>query len=245
MSATTETQTVASPTIGTRTLPATITAAPIARPSIQRRSWDRTIRMIDLLSSLVMLVLLAPILLIAATAVKLTSPGPALFRQRRLGHGGHPFTVLKLRTMKADANETRHRDYVHQLINSEAAQCPERDELYKLVADDRVTRVGRLLRKTSLDELPQIWNVVRGEMSLVGPRPVIPYEAEIYPAWYRERFEVKPGITGLWQVSGRNERTYEEMVALDIEYARRRSLSMYLSILLRTVPAVLFRRGVA
>jgi lipopolysaccharide/colanic/teichoic acid biosynthesis glycosyltransferase len=111
--------------------------------------------------------------------------------------------------------------------------------------DDRVTRVGSVLRRFSLDELPQLWNVVRGEMSLVGPRPVIPYEAEEYPAWYGERFAVKPGLTGLWQVSGRNERTYEEMVRLDIEYTRRRRLSLDLLILLKTVWVVARARGAA
>ena len=147
--------------------------------------------------------------------------------------------------MRSDAKETRHKEYVRNLISGAPDQGQGRQTLYKLVVDDRITPVGRFLRKTSLDELPQVWNVLRGEMSLVGPRPVIPYEAEIYPDWYHERFRVKPGITGLWQFSGRNRRTYEEMLELDIEYASRRSVRLYLRILLRTVPTVLFRKGVA
>jgi lipopolysaccharide/colanic/teichoic acid biosynthesis glycosyltransferase len=211
----------------------------------QQEACGAALRVLDLTIALITLVLAVPVLLIAAIAVRLTSPGPALFRQRRLGRGEHPFTVLKLRTMQTNAADGRHRDYVRQLIDSDNAQRAERNDLFKLVVDDRVTRVGRWLRRTSLDELPQLWNVVRGEMSLVGPRPVIPYEAEIYPAWYRERFQVKPGMTGLWQVSGRNRRTYEEMVELDIEYVRRRSLMLYLTILARTVPALLLRREAA
>jgi len=210
-----------------------------------QRYRDRAIRGLDVALALLVLIVIAPVLLLAALAIRLTSPGPAIFRQQRLGHSGKPFTVFKFRTMRARADEARHREYVHKLISSREAECADEAKLYKLVVDDRITPVGRLLRKTSLDELPQIFNVLRGQMSLVGPRPVIPYEAEIYPDWYRERFEVKPGITGLWQVSGRNQRTYEEMVELDIEFVRRRTLGLYLGILARTLPTVLFRKGVA
>jgi lipopolysaccharide/colanic/teichoic acid biosynthesis glycosyltransferase len=205
---------------------------------------DRAIRLLDIAIGLLTLVVILPILLIAALAIRLSSPGPTIFRQRRLGRDGRPFTVLKFRTMRMHADEKRHRDYVHKLIHGSAERADEA-RLYKLVVDDRITPVGRLLRKTSLDELPQIFNVLRGDMSLVGPRPVIPYEAEMYPGWYRERFGSKPGITGLWQVSGRNQRTYEEMVELDIEFVRRRTLGLYLGILARTLPVVLFRKGVA
>jgi lipopolysaccharide/colanic/teichoic acid biosynthesis glycosyltransferase len=227
-------------TTETRTIATTV--------SLEQRCQPVTIRILDLALALVVTVLVLPILIVAALAVRLTSPGPAIFRQRRLGLDGHPFTVFKFRTMRADAEQSRHREYVQQLILSEdsvRSSGDEHDQLFKLVVDDRITRVGRFLRRTSLDELPQFWNVVRGEMSLVGPRPVIPYEADIYPDAYRERFHVKPGITGLWQVSGRNQRTYDEMVQLDIEYVRHRSLKLYLGILARTVPAVLFRKGVA
>jgi lipopolysaccharide/colanic/teichoic acid biosynthesis glycosyltransferase len=190
---------------------------------------ERPIRALDIALALVMLLILVPVLLVAALAVRATSKGPAIFRQRRLGRDGRPFTVLKFRTMRTNADETRHREYIRHLITADEARRADDKQLYK----------------TSVDELPQFWNVLRGEMSIVGPRPVIPYEAAIYPDWYRERFSVKPGITGLWQVSGRNGRTYEEMVALDIEFVRRRSLSLYLGIVLRTVPAIILRKGVA
>ena len=147
--------------------------------------------------------------------------------------------------MRSDADSARHRDYVEQLINNRPESDPPENGLYKLVVDDRITRVGRFLRSWSLDELPQLWNVVRGDMSLVGPRPVIPYEVELYPDWYHERFAVKPGLTGLWQVSGRSECTYEEMVVLDLEYVRRRTLPLDLAILARTVWVVVTRRGAA
>jgi lipopolysaccharide/colanic/teichoic acid biosynthesis glycosyltransferase len=201
-------------------------------------------RILDMAVAGLALVVLVPVIAAAAVAVRLSSPGPVLFRQRRLGRGMRPFTVLKFRTMRADADSAVHREFVRSLI----AGKPEPDEhgqLYKLVVDDRVTRVGRFLRSWSLDEVPQLWNVLRGDMSLVGPRPVIEYEVEQYPDWYLERFAVKPGMTGLWQVSGRNERTYEEMVRFDVEYAERRSLWLDLRILARTALVVMRRQGVA
>ena len=158
-----------------------------------------------------------------AIAIRLDSRGPALFRQRRVGHGEREFTLLKFRSMRVDADPRGHREYVTALIQGEAPDGG-RENLYKLAVDDRITPVGRWIRRWSLDELPQLFNVFAGDMTLVGPRPAIPYEVDEYPSWYRRRFSVKPGLTGLWQVSGRNERTYEEMVRLDIEYAERRSL---------------------
>jgi lipopolysaccharide/colanic/teichoic acid biosynthesis glycosyltransferase len=145
--------------------------------------------------------------------------------------------------MQSQASQQQHRDYVLQLIASDAAD--EDSDLFKLSADARVTRVGRLLRKSSLDELPQLWNVLLGDMSLVGPRPTIEYEVEKYPPSWFARFAVRPGMTGLWQVSGRSKLTYEQMVQLDIEYARNRSLWLNVKILFRTIPAVLFARGAA
>jgi lipopolysaccharide/colanic/teichoic acid biosynthesis glycosyltransferase len=205
-----------------------------------RRTLDTTI-------ALLVLLVLAPLLLVIAVAIRLDSPGSPIFRQTRLGRGERPFTVNKFRTMRSAADCEPHRAYVRELIarGREAAAHGDERPLFKLAVDDRVTRSGRLLRDWSLDELPQLWNVVRGEMALVGPRPVIAYEAEHYPDWYRERFAVAPGMTGLWQVSGRNERTYEEMVTLDVEYARRRSLRLDLTILLKTVWVVVSRKGVA
>jgi len=201
-------------------------------------------RSFDLLLSALALVVLAPLILALTLLVRLDSPGPAFFRQRRVGRGGREFTMLKFRTMRVDADVTRHRDYVRSLIRDGGAAA-RANGLYKLAVDDRITRMGRLLRKLSLDEVPQLWNVVRGEMAIVGPRPVIAYEVEAYPDWWHERFEVKPGITGLWQVSGRNERTYEEMVRLDIDYARRQSLLTDIAIVLKTVVVVLRGKGAA
>lgn len=203
-------------------------------------------RALDLVLALALLVLLSPLLLIIALLIRLDSSGPAVYRQRRLGRDMRPFVVNKFRTMRPDADPAPHREYVQTLIlgGRRRAKTGGRP-LYKLAVDDRITRVGRVLRRLSLDELPQLWNVVRGEMSLVGPRPVIPYETEQYPTWYLARFSVKPGLTGLWQVSGRNEKTYEEMVLLDIEYARRRNLPLDLLILVKTLWVVVRARGAA
>jgi lipopolysaccharide/colanic/teichoic acid biosynthesis glycosyltransferase len=203
-------------------------------------------RALDLVLAVLLLVLLSPLLLVLALVIRLDSSGPAVFRQRRLGRDMRPFVVNKFRTMRPDADPAPHRQYVQSLISSNRRRAKTGGRhLYKLAVDDRITRAGRLLRRYSLDELPQLWNVVRGEMSLVGPRPVIEYEADQYPSWYDARFSVKPGLTGLWQVSGRNEKTYEEMVELDIEYARRRSLPLDLLILLKTVWVVARARGAA
>jgi len=213
------------------------------RTRARHTSADALRRLLDILVASVMLMALAPVLIAVALAIRIDTGGPSLFRQRRVGRGRREFTMLKFRTMRSDAAETPHREYVQALIGD--SHSPERGRLYKLSVDDRVTRVGRVLRSWSLDELPQLLNVLRGEMALVGPRPVIPYEVEMYPAEYLRRFDVKPGLTGLWQVSGRNERTYEEMVSFDLEYARARSLLGDLRILVKTVPVVLGRQGVA
>jgi lipopolysaccharide/colanic/teichoic acid biosynthesis glycosyltransferase len=204
--------------------------------------WARVVvRVLDLVIAAFALILAAPVLVAAATAVRLESPGPAIFRQRRLGLHKRAFTVYKFRTMRAEADPAVHRAYIEELIRGDEQQHSNgRRNLYKLVADDRITRVGRILRRTSLDELPQLFNVLRGQMSIVGPRPVVPYETEIYPAHYNRRFEAKPGLTGLWQVSGRSSRTYREMVALDIAWVERKSIALYLLIVART-PWVLVR----
>jgi lipopolysaccharide/colanic/teichoic acid biosynthesis glycosyltransferase len=206
-------------------------------------------RVVDIAVAVPLLLILSPVLAGLALWIRLESPGPPLFRQRRIGRGGRSFVLYKFRSMRAQADPTRHRDYVVALIRDGAgeaqADAASQEGLYKLVVDPRVTRAGRILRRWSLDELPQLINVVRGDMSIVGPRPVIPYEVEQYPDWYMERFAVKPGMTGLWQVSGRNERTYEEMVRLDVEYARTRTLRLDLTIMLKTVKVVLSRQGAA
>jgi lipopolysaccharide/colanic/teichoic acid biosynthesis glycosyltransferase len=201
-------------------------------------------RLVDLLLAGALLIVLAPAMIAIAVAIRLDSAGPALFRQRRVGLGGREFTVFKFRSMRADADPGRHREYVSALIQGTNAE-PGSGDLYKLTVDDRITPVGRWIRGWSLDELPQLLNVVAGQMSLVGPRPAIPYEVEEYPRWYMRRFDVKPGLTGLWQVNGRNERTYEEMVRLDVEYVETRTLRLDLGIVARTPLTVLRRKGVS
>jgi lipopolysaccharide/colanic/teichoic acid biosynthesis glycosyltransferase len=204
-------------------------------------------RSLDLLLGSLALVVCLPVIVAACVAIRLERGGPAIFRQRRLGLDKRAFTVHKFRTMRLAADPQVHREYVQALIGGVESTHADDDgrDLYKLASDDRVTRVGRFLRKTSLDELPQLYDVLLGRMSLVGPRPVIPYEAELYPSSFDRRFDVKPGLTGLWQVNGRSERTYREMIALDLAWVERRSPRLYLSILARTPWVLLMRRGVA
>jgi lipopolysaccharide/colanic/teichoic acid biosynthesis glycosyltransferase len=201
-------------------------------------------RSADLVASLALIVLFGPLMLAIAIAIRIDSRGPALFKQRRVGYAQREFTLYKFRSMCVDADPRGHQQYVTALIKGEESEPDDGSSLYKLV-DDRITPVGRWIRRWSLDELPQLFNVLFGSMTLVGPRPSIPYEVAEYPAWYLRRFTVKPGLTGLWQVSGRSERTYEEMVRLDIEYAENRSLGLDLSILLKTPLTVLSRKGAA
>ncbi len=224
--------------------PVDIPAAVPAAVNSRHRSVEVSCRILDLVVASIILVVLSPLLLIIAIIVRLESPGPALFSQRRVGRGRQQFTLHKFRTMTAGASHDRHREFVQGLLAGDRPDAVAGSPRFKLVADDRITRVGRFLRRSSLDELPQMWNVIRGEMSIVGPRPPIDYEVDHYPAphWFT-RFEVKPGLTGLWQVSGRCDLTLEQMIALDIEYVRRRSLRLNLWILLRTLPAVLGSRG--
>jgi lipopolysaccharide/colanic/teichoic acid biosynthesis glycosyltransferase len=190
----------------------------------------------------VAIVFCLPLLLIIALAIKLTSRGPVLFRQVRLGQYGKKFTFLKFRSMYANNDHSIHEQYVKCFIAgaSGAGQTSgKQGKVYKLTADPRITPIGQFLRKTSLDELPQFFNVLKGEMSLVGPRPPVGYEFENYGLWHRQRLSsVKPGITGLWQVDGRSRVTFDEMVRLDIRYARSWSLWLDLKILVQTPRAV-------
>jgi lipopolysaccharide/colanic/teichoic acid biosynthesis glycosyltransferase len=202
-------------------------------------------RALDIVLSAVLIVVLAPVFALIALAVRLDSPGRVIYRQLRIGRKLESFTMLKFRSMRSDASHERHREYVVGLISGTVPDPGAENTMYKLTQDDRITKIGRLLRRSSLDELPQIWNVLRGEMSLVGPRPPLGYEVEHYPAHWFGRFAVKPGLTGLWQVSGRCELTVEEMIALDLEYVRRRSLWLNVKILARTVPVVFLGRGAA
>jgi lipopolysaccharide/colanic/teichoic acid biosynthesis glycosyltransferase len=200
-------------------------------------------RMMDVAGGAALLLMLSPLLAAIAAMIKLTSKGPVIFEQERLGRFGARFKCLKFRTMYTDNDPKIHQEYIQQFIsgneasgNSNGSQQP----VYKIVNDPRVTTVGRFLRKTSLDELPQFWNVLRGEMSLVGPRPPVQYEFEIYDIWHRRRIlDVKPGVTGLWQVSGRSRTRFDDMVRLDLRYCRTWSLWLDLKILISTPRAVL------
>jgi lipopolysaccharide/colanic/teichoic acid biosynthesis glycosyltransferase len=200
-------------------------------------------RALDLVLSCLLLVVLLPLFVVVSIAILLDSPGSVLFRQRRLGRDLEPFRVCKFRTMYDGVGHDAHRAFVSKLIAGEDPSESSSGPRYKMGADERVTRLGRILRRLSIDELPQLWNVVRGEMSLVGPRPPIPYEVEQYPPDWFARFAVKPGVTGLWQVSGRCELTVEQMIHLDIEYVQRRSFWLNVRIVVRTIPVVLSTRG--
>jgi lipopolysaccharide/colanic/teichoic acid biosynthesis glycosyltransferase len=198
-------------------------------------------RLLDIAISSVLLVVLLPVLVLCALAIVLDSPGPVLFRQQRVGEQGRRFNMLKFRSMYTGVDSSPHENYIVAFIKGQAElqQSADGQALYKLAGDRRVTRVGRWLRETSLDELPQLWNVLRGDMSLVGPRPPLPYETELYQPAHMQRLAVRPGITGLWQVSGRSRTTFEEMVAMDCEYIESQSFALDLFILLRTIPVVL------
>ena len=213
--------------------------------SQQDRPYRLAKRLLDVMLASLLLLALSPLLALCALVVRFSSPGPILFRQVRVGVGGRPFTFLKFRSMYVDADPALHRAYVTEFIQGRAEQqAGRRGAMFKLADDPRVTRVGRWLRRTSLDELPQLWNVLRGQMSLVGPRPPIPYELAQYQPAQLRRLAVKPGITGLWQVSGRSCTTFEEMVELDLDYIAHPSLARDLLILLKTIPAVLRHEGV-
>jgi exopolysaccharide biosynthesis polyprenyl glycosylphosphotransferase len=185
------------------------------------------------------LILISPLLLLIAIAIKLNSSGPVIFRQKRVGLGGRIFEAYKFRTMYKDADPSLHQEH----IKAYAEGMLDETKGIKLKDDPRITRVGRFLRETSLDELPQTFNVLKGEMSLVGPRPVVVYEADLYDLWHSERFNVLPGITGLWQVTGRSTVTFDEQLRLDIRYIRNQSLLLDIQILLKTISAVLSKRG--
>jgi len=221
-------------------------------PDLRQRAKSKTVvrgikRIVDILGSLLALILLLPAMLAMALAVKLTSKGPVLFQQTRLGQYSRPFTLLKFRSMYVDCDANIHKQYVAKLIGGgqNARHSAEKgNAVYKIKNDPRVTRIGRFLRKTSLDELPQLINVLKGEMSLVGPRPPLPYEVERYGCWHRRRIlEAKPGITGLWQVKGRSRTSFDDMVRLDLKYVERASVLLDLKILLQTPRAVLSGDG--
>jgi lipopolysaccharide/colanic/teichoic acid biosynthesis glycosyltransferase len=225
---------------------------PALYPDLARRDNGKKVfcaikRIMDIIGSALALLLFAPLFLAIASAIKLTSKGPMFFRQKRVGQHGEQFVFLKFRSMYVNNDCGVHKEYVKQLIAGSAQRHPGNGNgngVYKLTGDPRITSIGAFLRRTSLDELPQFINVLRGEMSLVGPRPAIAYEVEAYDIWHRRRvLEAKPGITGLWQVNGRSRVKFDDMVRLDLRYAKTWSPWMDLKILLRTPIAVVFGDG--
>jgi exopolysaccharide biosynthesis polyprenyl glycosylphosphotransferase len=225
---------------------------PTLYPDLTRRDNGRKFfcvikRIMDIIGSALALLLFAPVLLVVAIAVKLTSKGPVFFRQKRVGQHGEQFVFLKFRSMHVNNDASVHKAYVKQLIAGSAETHRGNGNgngVYKLTKDSRITSIGGFLRRTSLDELPQFLNVLKGEMSLVGPRPPIAYEVENYEIWHRRRvLEAKPGITGLWQVNGRSRIKFDDMVRLDLRYAKTWSPWLDLKILLRTPVAVVFGDG--
>jgi lipopolysaccharide/colanic/teichoic acid biosynthesis glycosyltransferase len=200
-------------------------------------------RAIDVAGSLAAIFLLSPVFLAIAVLVKCTSEGPVLYSKKRLGRNGKEFSFHKFRTMYANNDPEIHRTYITKLITG-SPDAKQHDGLYKLSHDPRVTPLGRFLRQTSLDELPQFFNVLFNDMSLVGPRPPLPYEFERYSEWHKRRvMELKPGITGLWQVEGRSRTTFDEMVRMDIRYAKARNFWLDLRIMLQTPAVMLTGRG--
>jgi lipopolysaccharide/colanic/teichoic acid biosynthesis glycosyltransferase len=215
-------------------------------------------RLVDLTLATILLVVLSPLMLVIAILIYLDSGGPVIFTQQRVGsnrwtRGGFSywqrsrFTCYKFRTMVNNADDSLHRSYVKALIKNDRKRMAklqgENTETRKLVHDPRVTRLGRFLRKTSLDELPQFWNVIKGDMSLVGPRPPVLYEVDQYESWHLQRLEALPGLTGLWQVSGRSSLDFDDAVRLDIQYINNRSFTQDMKIIFRTPIAIFTTRG--
>jgi len=204
-------------------------------------------RTFDITFSIVLITAAAPLMLVTAIAIKWTSPGPVIFKQKRLGHRGAPFDFYKFRSMNCDSDDRIHREFVTNLIKGQHDEIIEQDganPLFKIKSDPRVTLVGKIIRQTSIDELPQLFNVVKGDMSLVGPRPPLPYEAAEYQSWHLRRIlDIRPGITGVWQVEGRSKVSFDEMVRMDLRYIKDRSFTYDLKLLLKTVTVVLRQDG--
>ena len=211
----------------------------------QKNSWlfNKIKYSIDALITLPVTVLLLPLFALIALAIKMNSKGPVFYKANAIGKNGEPFTMLKFRSMRVDGGSDIHKDYVTRLIKGEIRPETEGGRPLKVTEDTRITKVGHLLRKTSLDELPQLLNVLKGEMSLVGPRPCLPYEFEIYKDWHKKRLSVRPGITGLWQVAGRSEVAFEDMVLLDLYYVYNRNIALDMNVVYETIFAVLAKKG--
>ena len=221
----------------------------VQSPSVEksisvRVQYMRAKRVMDLVISLLLLPFLLLVIAIIALLIRLDSPGPIFFRQKRIGQHGVEFDFFKFRSMYVNNDDTHHRTAIQRFMQGQTIDSnPGNAAPYKIKGDPRVTRVGRFIRKTSLDELPQYFNVLRGEMSLVGPRPPVPYEYEHYSAHDKLRLSGKPGLTGIWQVYGRSRVTFSEMVEMDITYLRQQSLRQDLKLILLTIPVMLYGRG--
>ena len=201
--------------------------------------WQRALkRAFDIAFSASVLLIGSPVFLVISLLVKASSPGPVLFRQTRLGVDGEPFDFYKFRSMRHNNDDQAHREFCADFIRGQQDEPVGDDQVFKMVADPRITKIGGFLRRTSLDELPQFWNVLKGEMSVVGPRPPIAYEFEHYEDWHKDRLKVKPGLTGLWQVSGRSQVGFDEMVMLDLHYISQWSFLLDLRIIARTIPVM-------
>jgi exopolysaccharide biosynthesis polyprenyl glycosylphosphotransferase len=218
---------------------------PMIRLCSPKRIWlvNKIKHAVDAVISLPLFVMLLPLFGVIAAAIKLTSPGPVFYKAKAIGKGGREFNMYKFRSMRMNNDAQIHKNYVTKLIKGEIDNSDDKSKPLKITNDPRVTKVGNILRKLSLDELPQLINVIKGDMSLVGPRPCLPYEFEVYKDWYKRRASIRPGITGLWQVAGRSEVTFEDMILLDLYYVYNRSLWLDLNILTETAFVVLEKRG--
>ncbi|MGW8181108.1 MAG: sugar transferase, partial [bacterium] len=226
---------------------------PLLYPDLTTRNYKKKAaailkRAIDVIGGICGIILFLPFFLVIPVLIKLTSPGPVFFRQARVGQFGRKFTFLKFRTMHVNCDEALHKKYIQELIGDkksrEVNNNGKRECVYKIYNDPRVTRIGSFLRKSSLDEIPQFLNVIRGDMSIVGPRPPIPYELENYDIWHMRRIlEMKPGITGVWQVYGRSKTNFDEMVRMDIMYTKQWSLLLDIKLIMRTPLAVISGKG--
>ena len=218
---------------------------PMIRLCSQKNIWffNKVKHLIDALISLPVFILFFPFFIILGVIIKLNSKGPVFYRAKAIGQNGEEFIMFKFRSMRIEEGNNTHKEYVTKLIKGEIEYEGKKDQVFKITDDPRITSVGRFIRKFSIDELPQIINVLKGDMSLVGPRPCLPYEYEVYKDWHKKRMSVRPGVTGLWQVAGRSAVTFEDMVLLDLYYIYNRSILMDMSIIYETIYSVLGKRG--
>ncbi|MCE5323148.1 sugar transferase [bacterium] len=215
--------------------------------SVRKIRQYKSKRILDLIAASLGLVLSAPLAAVVSLLIKISSPGPILFKQVRIGKGGEKFIFYKFRSMRVDCDDSSHRKYMKLFIEGNEEELKSFNQrgkkIYKMTCDDRVTAVGRFLRRTSLDELPQLLNVLKGDMSMVGPRPHIPYEVDLYQDWHRRRLQGLPGITGWWQIHGRSRVTFDESVKMDIWYLEHQSVILDIRIMLRTITKAIVGRG--